>query len=63
MENLDLLKNGLSSYGLNPNDWNLVPMVGDRYLIIHREEPDLHFLGMTTTEPTFRWHQLVLREI
>lgn len=63
MENFDLLKIGLSNYGLNPNDWNVVPTLGDRYLIIHREDPEIHFLGLTTTEPTYRWHELVLPEL
>lgn len=67
MENLDLLRCGLSIYGLNPMDWQLVPMTKNRYLIVNCEEPGIRFWGTTISEPTHQstlhWDFLYLPEI
>lgn len=50
----------LSQFGLNPNDWRLVPLKGSYYLIMHRQDFGYRFLGLYQGQ---KWRHLELISI
>ncbi|MBX3039437.1 MAG: hypothetical protein KF789_01860 [Bdellovibrionaceae bacterium] len=61
---LQILKNQLKHFGLNPNEWTMTPQDSRRCLITHRTDKELSFLGYTNLrKPRPEWTTLALRSL
>lgn len=48
---------GLSHFGLNPNEWSILPLKGSHYLIINRYDSQYRFIGQYHNQ---KWNHLEL---
>lgn len=54
------LRQQLSQFGLNPGDWQVMPLNCDLYCAIHRQDQDLILAGAVAMGPSLRWMDLCL---
>lgn len=58
---LDLLSNSLSGYGLQPTEWQLIKENPNRYKITNKSEPNFFFIGKIKYEKGRKeWHSIYL---